>query len=58
VVVLANKGVKLVQFFTRLVILKLPRPVASLYPALWLKANSKLPVELEMRPYASVEVFV
>jgi hypothetical protein len=51
VVLLANCGVTLVQFLTRLVTLMLPRPVASLYPGAWGKSFSQLVVELERSPY-------
>ena len=58
VVVLGNCGVSLPQFVTRFSILTLPRPVAALYPALWLKADSNVVVDSERIPYRSVVVFV
>src|SRR5208282_2196635 len=58
VVVLGNFGVTVVQLFTRLAIFTLPTPVAALYPALWLNADSNAVVDSERMPNISPEVLV
>jgi hypothetical protein len=49
-VVLGNRVGTLVQLLTRLATFTLPKPVASLYPALLLNADSNEVVEAERTP--------